>query len=446
MPPTLMLILCATLVTMLLYIERKGNQSASLALWIPTFYMLILGSRPIGRWLGKTIVLVESSDIEAGSPPDAITLSILFLFALIIIFRRKTEWSWILKDNFALVLLYIYVGISILWSDYTFVSFKRWFRLIEAIPIAMVVLSERSPLDALESVFRRCAYVLVPFSLILAKYYPHLGVSYGRWSGLLAWTGVTTTKNALGHLCLVSSIFIIWAFLKDRRVKNISKTTTITLADGFILTIAVYLLFGGPGGFSATSTANFIVVILSMILFYKMGNRAEQTATLLISAVVLVWIILIFSESFVSTITSLLGRDSTFTGRTDIWAMALRDAAQHPILGTGFGSYFATDNEFSRTFGYTGHNGLLDIYVELGVVGIILVLVFFLSFYRRVRGELAQSFDWGVFGICVLIMSLLANYTESLFLKSSSYIWASMIFLTIVFSAPCLNAKGRCDE
>ena len=91
----------------------------------------------------------------------------------------------ILKDNFALVFLYIFVGISILWSDYTFVSFKRWFRLIEVIPIAMVVLSEESPLDALESVFRRCAYVLVPFSLILAKYYPHLGASYSRWSGML---------------------------------------------------------------------------------------------------------------------------------------------------------------------------------------------------------------------------------------------------------------------
>ena len=166
-------------------------------------------------------------------------------------------------------------------------------------------------------------------------------------------------------------------------MKNRSKTTTITLADGFILMIAVYLLFGGPGGFSATSTANFFVVILSMILLYKMGNRAEQTATLLISAIVLIWVILIFSESFVSTITPLLGRDSTFTGRTDIWSMALRDAAQHPILGTGFGSYFATDNEFSRTFGYTGHNGLLDVYVELGVAGIIFVLVFLLSFYRR---------------------------------------------------------------
>ena len=441
MLPTLTLILCVALVALLLYIERKGNPSTTLALWIPTFYMLILGSRPLGQWFGRTIVLFESSDFETGSPLDRYVLIILLLLTVWVLFRRKIGWASIFRDNFALILLYLYLGISILWSEQAFVSFKRWFRLIEVIPLAMVVLSEGAPLAALESIFRRCAYVLIPFSIILAKYYPHLGVGYGQWSGLLFWNGVALTKNALAHLCLVSSFFIIWAFFRDRRIINISRTTSTTLADGLILAIAVYLLFGGPGGFSATSTANFIVIIFALILLYKMKNRAEQCAAILFFAVALMWIILIFSESFVSTITSFLGRDQTFTGRTDIWAMAMRDAAQNPIMGTGFGSYFATANEFTKTFGNTGHNGLLDVYVELGIVGVLILLVFLFSFFRRMRGELNQSFDWGIFGICLLIVSLLANYTESLFLKSSSYIWASMNFLAIAITTQCKDME-----
>jgi exopolysaccharide production protein ExoQ len=435
-----MLIFCAVLVALLLYIERKGNPSATLALWIPTIYMLILGSRPVAQWFENTAIFNPSS-VEAGSPLNRVVLTTLLVLALIILFGRKTECSRILRDNFALVSLYIFVGLSILWSDQMFLSFKRWVRLIEVIPIAMVVLSERAPLAALESIFRRCAYVLIPFSIILAKYYPNIGVHYGRWSGMLAWNGVTLTKNALAQLCLVSSFFIIWSFIRYWRMENVSKPIFRTLADGLIFVMAVYMLFGGPGGFSATSTANYLFIICCVILLYKMGKYSGQMATILICSVVTIWLLLIFSESFISTITPLLGRDETFTGRTDIWAMALRDAAPHPVLGTGFGSYFATDNEFSNTFGYTGHNGLLDIYVELGVVGVLILLGFLLSFYRKVRYVLDQSLDWGVFGICFLIISLLANFTESLFLKSSSYIWASMIFLIIVFSVSLNDFK-----
>ena len=48
MPPTIMLISCMVLVALLLRVERKGNPSASFALWIPTIYMLILGQ---GLWV-----------------------------------------------------------------------------------------------------------------------------------------------------------------------------------------------------------------------------------------------------------------------------------------------------------------------------------------------------------------------------------------------------------
>ena len=434
MPPILMLIFCTALVALLLHIERKGNPSASLALWIPTLYMLILGSRPVGSWFG-----LQTSTVEAGSPMDMAVLITLLVFALIVLFWRKNEWSLTLKNNFALIFLYAFVGISILWSDYTFLSFKRWIRLLLVIPMALVVLSERSPLAALESIVRRCAYVLVPFSIILAKYYPHLGVTYSRWSGFLSWNGVTLQKNALSQLCLLSIFFIIWTFARDKR--NGFKPTSKTLADGLIWVIAVYMLFGGPGGYSATSTANFVVIILCLTLFYKMGNWATQTATLLTSGAVMAWVLLIFSESFVSTMTPLVGRDATFTDRIEVWAMALRDAAQHPILGTGFGAYFATDNEFTRTYFHTGHNGLVDVYVELGVVGVIFVLVFLFSFFRKVHRVLNQSFDWGVLGIIFLIITLLANYTESLFIKSSSYMWNTLIFLAVLFSAPHLYAK-----
>ena len=210
MPPTSALILCIILVLVLLNIEHQRNKAASYSLWVPTFWMLICGSRPVITWLKPDPNLAVIESVEAGSSLDRLVLSILIILALLILFMRKIEWSRVLKDNFWLVLLFLYMGSSILWSDFPFVSFKRWIRTSAAILMALVVLSEQAPLQALESIFRRSAYVLIPFSLILIKYFPSLGVAYGHWDGQQMWTGVTTHKNSLGQLCAISAFFLIW--------------------------------------------------------------------------------------------------------------------------------------------------------------------------------------------------------------------------------------------
>ncbi|HVO72679.1 MAG TPA: hypothetical protein VMT35_01535, partial [Ignavibacteriaceae bacterium] len=316
MPPILALTLCVGLIALLLWIERKRNPLSSLALWIPTFYMLIQGSRPFGSWFEQSrssyyidTWTIESVDLDAGSPVSRLVLIALLLFSLLILFRRKTKWPLIFKDNLALILLFIFLGISILWSDSAFSSFKSWIRLAEAIPIAMVVLSERAPLEALESVFRRCAYVLVPLSLVLIKYYPHLGVLYGRWSGMSMWIGVTPDKNSLSQLCVLSILLIVWAYFRDRQAKNLSRDRSAIYADSFVFAIAIFLLFGSGTKGSATSEVVLIIGSASLLLLYGMYNSARHIAVYLVFAAVLMWPTLIFCDSVLVEVTSALGRD-----------------------------------------------------------------------------------------------------------------------------------------
>lgn len=444
MPPILALIFCLGFVIVLLYFERRQNPTASFALWIPTVWMLICGSRPLGHWFELNL---SDTSPEAGSPIDRYVLSTLILLSILVVYMRRVDWSSTLKNNRSLIFLYLFLGISILWSDIPDVSARRWIRLLGAIPIAMVVLSERSPLAALESIFRRVAYVLLPFSVLFIKYYPHWGVTYGRWSGLPSWKGVTLGKNALGQLCAISIIFIIWAYLRERRGKGFLKTGFIKVTDGLILVIANFLLIGIGGAYSATSVSVLLVGTLFLLILYQMERTAKSISFLIIFVIFLVWILLTFYEPLVSVVTEILGRDETFTGRTDMWRMTLEAAARNPILGTGFGSYWGTTgNKIAEAFGgtVTGHNGLLDVYVETGIIGIILLLGFHLGFYGRFRKEINRNFDWAVFGICFLVIGLLCNYTESLFLRSSSYYWNITIFLSIIFSGKYLN-KDRND-
>jgi len=437
MPSIVALILCVVLVAFLLSIERRRNPEASVALWIPTLWLLLCASKPLGRWFDINATRASVAKEEVGSLPDLVVLSALIILSMLIISRRKIQWSLILKDNLWLILLFLYLGSSVLWSDFPMVSFKRWIRLSGAIPIALLVLSERSPFKALESVFRRCAYVLIPASVLLIKYFPDFGVYYSRWDGTTWWVGMASQKNGLGVICTLAALLIIWGFLREWKLGTFLKIKSHAFADGLVLAMALHLLTGFRGVYSATSISLLISGIASLVLLKWMKNNVRQMATLLVLMVALGLICLTFSESMVQIATSVFQRDATFTGRTDIWRLVLEVASQNPFFGVGYGAYWGLQDEMIfSTVGVTeAHSGYLDVYLEGGVVGIVLLLAFLLSYHSKTLRELNGEYDWSLFGICLLIMILLHNFTESNFLRTSSYFWNNAIFLAVNFSS-----------
>ena len=435
MPPILMLSFCAALVGVLLWIEWKDNPEPSIALWIPTIYMLIIGSRPLGSWFVYT---TTENSLEGGSPLDRNILVMIILLAIAVIHKRKLNWLQILKDNFWLIFLFLFLAVTILWSDNIYISIKRWIRLAVIIPITMVVLTERRPIQAVISIYRRCAYVLIPLSIVLIKYYPHLGVEYSRWSGMTMWGGVTLTKNSLGQLCAITLIFLVLAFYRRRRNVLSKKSPFLNSADALVFIICIWLLKGPGNSYSATAMGIIFLGVASIILLNSMKNRVKIITTIFLSFAVFSWFMLIYSNTILANATSAFGRDDTFTGRTEIWNQAFKVAERHPHLGTGFGAYWGLEKQMTEVVGggNSGHNGLIDVYVETGQVGVILLLVLLLSFFFKIRRQFDYSFDLGTFGLCILVMSIVSNYTESQFLKSSSYLWNTMIFLTVLFSMP----------
>jgi exopolysaccharide production protein ExoQ len=51
----------------------------------------------------------------------------------------------------------------------------------------------------------------------------------------------------------------------------------------------------------------------------------------------------LFNASSLEEVFELVGRDSTFTGRTALWEQAQRTSAEHPILGVGAGGFWQYD-------------------------------------------------------------------------------------------------------
>jgi O-antigen ligase len=431
MPPFLALSGCVVVVFILLRVERRCETYSSWRLLLPTAWLLIVASRPLGTWFLSASS--SASSFEEGSGIDRLVLTALICLALVLLFRRIGGVRLHLLQHFPLFLLYGFLALSILWSDYPFVSLKRWIRLFGAVPIAFLVANEKDPETALVKVVRRIGYVLIPLSLVLIKYYPRLGCGYSRWSGVLMWHGVTLTKNALGHLCLMTILGLVWANVRRLKSADSLIPKDLLVADSFVVLVALYLMIGTPSGaYSATSVAVLAVVIGAMVMLFKFKRSARGLASLLCAGAVAGWLAMTFAQSFLAETSMLLGRDETLTGRTDIWAMALSDASAHPILGSGFGGYFNTDNDFTATFGNTGHNGILDTYVETGVLGVLILVGFLCWGFAAIRKAIGECFQFGVLALTVLLMNLLSNFTESLFLKSSSYLWTMLLLISIM--------------
>lgn len=430
MPPLVALILCTTFVLFLLRLEKHSTRGVSAAVWIPTLWMLMAGSRSLATWFGVT------GSNESGSLLDQIALLGLAVLSIAVLSQRRFDWSGAFRQQKWLLALLAYMFLSAFWSDMTLIVLKRWVREAIVVLMALVVMSETDPREAFGSVLRRVAYILIPFSVVLIKYYPSLGRLYGRWSGLEMWTGVTGQKNTLGRLCMISILFLLFALWQRWQKQSRVSGRYEKWADISVIAIAAYLLKGAD---SSTSTATlFVGAVLFLSLHFL--RRLKLTVPLLGLSALVVFLIgfgvstPLLGGATVASVSSSLGRDNTLTGRTEVWAAVLPAVAQQPLFGYGFGSFW-TDARRQLYDIPTAHNGYLDILLELGAVGLIFYTGWLLSCTRQLHRALVQDYDWASLAICFLLMGLTYNATESALNSLTEHMTAVVLIASFVVPA-----------
>src|SRR5205807_6307256 len=120
----------------------------------------------------------------------------------------------------------------------------------------LVLFTEPDFEEAFIRLMKRSAYVLIPFSVLLVKYYLGIGRKFDEWSGVDTWRGVAQSKNMLGSICMILGFFFIWHFLQVRRWERTKvRRNELLLIGGFLLAI----LWLSRGAHSATSTICWLV-------------------------------------------------------------------------------------------------------------------------------------------------------------------------------------------
>ena len=196
MPPELGLAIYVLGIVALFLLERDRTSHVSAGLWIPSVWLAIASSRPIGYWLGLGPSVKSPDQLLEGSPFDRVILAGLLLAGLCILAGRRRTTARFLRANSLLLVFFLYAAFSLLWSEYPYVAFKRWVRAVGDPVMILVVLTESNPSAAIKRLFTRIGFVLLPISLPLINYYPAIGREYHRWSGQLMVTGVASGKTA----------------------------------------------------------------------------------------------------------------------------------------------------------------------------------------------------------------------------------------------------------
>ena len=425
--------------------DRKSRTSG--ALWIPVIWLGLAGSRSVAEWMGifgfggggsfATDAYVE------GSPFDRNLYLALTAFALIVLFRRYGRTGMLLRLNMPILLYFAYCAVSILWSDYPDVAFKRWIKAIGDLAMVLVVLTDPEPLAAIRRLFTRVGFVLLPISILFIKYYPELGRSYhpdvGAWTA--SYTGVTTNKNLLGLITLVFGLAFWWCFLQGGQRRKGDRISRPLMAYGIILAMVAWLfsMASSATALSCFVTAAFLLAATSL----KRISRKRVIVHILVLAALFIPLYALFAPSG-GGILGVVGRDATLTGRTDIWALAL-SMRGNPLLGRGFESFWLgwrllKVQDVFRFKLQEAHNGYLEIYLNLGWMGVALLAGIVMTGYRNVLVAFRSNSKTASFRLALFVMALIYNLTEAGF-RTQNPVW--IVFLLATMAVPRVpNRQG----
>jgi exopolysaccharide production protein ExoQ len=420
----------------LLAIRYSKDSTRSAGLWLPVVWMFFLSSRLPSQWLGLTPTSATTAFAE-GSGFDRALFLVLIALAAWMLATRPIAWGGLVARNSAVTLFLVYALVSASWGDFPFVSFKRWIRDSGAYLMVLLVLSHPDPLEATKTVIRRVTALLLFVSVVLIKYYPQMGVLYNPWSGAPEYAGAATSKNTLGAICLISGVFYFWDMLSRWQERKDPGTRKRLFINGALIGMTLWLLN------LANSATSLLCLVIGCAVVWLLQSQAAKAhprvATAAIPAALVGGVVLQLAFDLSGVIAGLLGRDPTLTGRTGIWEAVLA-FQPNPLVGVGYQSFWmgsrisAVQNSLNTEFFLnSAHNGYLEIYLNLGFVGLALLLVILASSYRAIARQLVVSPQFAAFGLALWSVMVIYNVSEVSF--GASLMWC--VFLLCGVAVPC---------
>jgi O-antigen ligase len=200
---------------------------------------------------------------------------------------------------------------------------------------------------------------------------------------------------------------------------------------------------------SVTSTMSLICAVVAMVLQGRAGNRA---CVVFITTALALGLLAPVLASHFGEVALLFGRESDFSGRTQVWMFSLEFLQRSPLLGYGYTAFWGGPAAiiFQRWAGFpvpNAHNGYLDLALGVGIPGAALVIVV----VGRLIWMLARP-DGGEeavrsrrFTAALLTFVLVMNITENRLFTGNEIITLLFVYLVVRANAPARETVAEAD-
>lgn len=391
--------------------------------WLAVVALLHAAAAP-GLLVGPVEGFVPADTIV---PPDTVIWLVLYVVVFGLFWHHhRLHWvPWLLRHQPLLCAVLLAAAASYFWSIAPEFTWKRATHLLGTTLIAVFV-GYHFASRTLMSVLFYTLLILIVGSIVFALALPEIGQHFHR--GSMVWKGLTGNKNTLGFIAAIATVF----FTIGALFRRLPYKTAVCLA----LLSAVTLVMTR----SATSVV-VVVIGLSTVVIFAASKR--------IGAPSLLTLILVLAGGaavggYVGTgpqlheFTELLGRDATFTNRTEVWAAAWQVTLERPWLGWGYGTLWWPTDETAfiprqvmdtSWLAAHAHNGFLNVASELGLpAGFAAVGYVLAALWRTVRAYVTRASPCVLFTIAFVFMFLVENIPEAGILTGRESFW--MLFVT----------------
>jgi exopolysaccharide production protein ExoQ len=377
-----------------------------------------------------------ADDVAAGDPFLRTVYASIYGVTLLLLLARPGRFVEALWRQKLLVALLLLIGASFAWSASPDLTLRRAIGTAGA-SLFGVYLATRFDLSAQLRLLAWTFGVITVASLFVVVVLPHYGISSEFHEG--SWRGIFTHKQSLGRSMLLGSLVLFMA-----------------LRGGGGKTWAAHTLIGASLLLLVMSNSKTALVIaVALAAFYPVASllRARSPLTLAVlcgAAAIGVGGLLVLIE-FRESVVESLGKDLTLTGRTDLWLIVIDVIRERPWLGWGLGAFWTGWGGPSayvwNAVGWTpphAHQGLLDLWLEVGLVGVALFTVMIVvMLVKSLRFTRVVSGDRGRWPLMFLAFFILSNIPSSLILEANSIYWAVFVAVAVTVSRGPIARTGR---